>query len=89
MTIGMIEHTCFYINFRLLFWSDWGSSPRIMKCSMSGISCDVLVGEDLIFPNGLVLDSSADRLLWVDAKLDRAESVRLDGTDRRVNKRCG
>ena len=70
--------------YRMMYWSDWGASPKIMSCVMDGTQCHLMVWEDIEWPNGLVIDFTTDRLFWVDAKLDQASSVKLDGTDRRV-----
>jgi hypothetical protein len=34
------------------------------------------------FPNGLSIDYVAERLYWVDAKLDKIETSTLDGNNR-------
>ena len=67
-----------------MFWSDWGVSPMIMACVMDGTNCNPLVTTQIVWPNGLVIDFATDRLFWVDAKLDRVESVKLDGSNRKV-----
>lgn len=39
---------------------------------------------DLIRPNGLTLDYSQQLLYWNDARFDRIESSRFDGSNRRI-----
>lgn len=67
-----------------VLWTDWGSSqPRIERADMDGSHRHVLVGHDLVWPNGLALDYTVDHVYWADAKHHLIESVRLDGTGRR------
>lgn len=69
-----------------MFWSDWGKIPAIAKAGMDGSKRTAFISTQLHFPNGLAVDYHNSRLYWVDAKLLVIESIRLDGTDRRV--RC-
>ena len=43
-----------------------------------------LVEENLRWPNGIAIDQIADRVYWSDAHFDVLESIKIDGTDRRV-----
>jgi sugar lactone lactonase YvrE len=67
-----------------MFWSDWGATPKIMKAGMDGREVTNFVTTEITWPNGLALDRPMDTLYWVDAKLDRIESIHIDGTSRRV-----
>lgn len=67
-----------------MFWTDWGKEPQIATSGMDGSKPKSLVKKDVEWPNGLTLDTSNDRLYWVDAKSMRIESIRLDGSDRQV-----
>ena len=58
---------------RLMYWCDWGSSPKIEFANMDGQSRQELVTRGLYWPNGLTLDDSNNRLYWVDAFLDVLE----------------
>ena len=71
---------------RYVYWSDWGYNPRIEQGALDGSSSDrrILVNTDLGWVNGMTLDYTLDRLYWVDARLKRIESIKLDGTDRRM-----
>jgi low density lipoprotein receptor-related protein 5/6 len=44
----------------------------------------VLVNNDINWPNGLTIDYQTERLWWVDAKIARIESMNFDGSDRRT-----
>ena len=68
-----------------MYWSDWGNNPHISVAGMDGKDRQFFVTKDLHWPNGLTIDKPNKRLYWVDAKLRTIESIRLDGTDRRVS----
>ncbi|XP_037069177.1 very low-density lipoprotein receptor-like [Pollicipes pollicipes] len=67
-----------------MYWSDWGSNPRIERAGMDGSQRQVIVDTRLEWPNGVALDLTVRRLFWVDAKLKLMESADLDGRNRRV-----
>ena len=68
-----------------VLFTDWGSSKKcIGVLGMDGTNRRNLVTEGLEWPNGLALDDALDRVFWADAKLDIVESIRLDGSDRRI-----
>ncbi|KAL3843281.1 hypothetical protein ACJMK2_021223 [Sinanodonta woodiana] len=66
----------------LMFWTDWGVVPKIEKAFLDGSNRKVIVDTDLGFPNGLSIDYQAKRLYWVDAKLDKIETLDLNGKNR-------
>ena len=68
---------------RTLFFSDWGSKPAIVKMNLDGSERTNLVETGLVWPNGLAVDQLMDRLYWADSKLDKIETVKMDGSDRR------
>ena len=68
-----------------MYWSDWGDTPHISVAEMDGKGRKFFVTKDLFWPGGLTIDKPNKRLYWVDAKLRTIESIRLDGTDRRVS----
>lgn len=68
-----------------MYWSDWGKRPLIARSKMDGSDAIAFVASDIHWPNGITIDYSNERLFWADAKLMTLESVKLDGTDRRVN----
>lgn len=56
---------------RMMYWTDWGSKPKIEGADMSGASRRTLVDTGLGWPNGITLDQENQALYWVDALRDR------------------
>ena len=69
-----------------MFWSDWGKIPKIEKCGMDGTRREILVKDNMLWPNGMALDLVTETLYWVDAKLHTVNSVGIleGGTPRQV-----
>ena len=67
-----------------MYWSDWGSSPKIEQNNMDGSTRTVLVSSGLVYVNSLALEYSKRLLYWCDAKLDKIERVDLQGNNRVV-----
>ncbi|TRY73318.1 hypothetical protein TCAL_01912 [Tigriopus californicus] len=68
-----------------LFWSDWGSYPKIERVSLDGApqSRVALVDQHIIWPNGITLDLDNRLLYWVDAFYNQLSVITWDGHDRR------
>lgn len=67
-----------------MYWTDWGQRPMIGKAAMDGKQSQVFVSDNIIWPNGITLDWPGYRIYWVEAKLNRIESIRFDGSGRQV-----
>ena len=65
-----------------MYWTDWGSHPKIEKAEMTGKQRIVLVGSGLGWPNGLTLDREKQRLFWVDAHYNKLEYMDLNNNSR-------
>lgn len=65
-----------------MYWTDWGSHPKIEKAEMNGKRRVVLVSSSLAWPNGLTLDQGKNRLYWVDASYDKLEYLDLNNNNR-------
>ena len=65
-----------------MYWTDWGSHPKIEKAEMTGKQRVVLVNSGLYWPNGLTLDQEKNRLYWVDASYDKLEYWDLINSNR-------
>ena len=55
---------------RYLFWSDWGKSPKIERAELDGSNRVVVVQDDLVWPNGLTVDTYTNRVIWADARTE-------------------
>jgi len=68
---------------KLLFVTQDGDLPQITKMSQDGSGAIPVVYEDLLWPSGIAVDETIDRIFWTDAGKDMIESANLDGSDRR------
>ncbi|XP_048340432.1 low-density lipoprotein receptor-related protein 2 [Sphaerodactylus townsendi] len=69
----------------LMYWTDWGRQPKIESAWMDGQHRQSLISEDLGWPTGLSIDYlNNDRIYWSDVKENLIESMRPDGTDRKI-----
>ena len=77
-----------YLSFdRLMIWTDWGTNPKIEKATLNGSQRVAIVTSNLYLPNGIELDRGNRRIYWVDAGVDRIESVDYNGDSRTLFKR--
>lgn len=67
-----------------LFWTDWGEGPKIERAGMNGnvSTRQVIVSEEISWPNGLTVDYETRRLFWADAKHSFICSIDYDGKNR-------
>ena len=65
-----------------MYWSDWGSSPKIEQANMDGSARTVLINSGLVWVNSLALDFANRLLYWCDASLDKIERADLEGNNR-------
>ena len=65
-----------------MIWTDWGSSPKIEKATLSGNQRVAIVTSNLHWPNGIELDRGNKRIYWVDGGEDRIESIDYNGNNR-------
>ncbi len=69
---------------RYIFWTDWGTYPKIERAYFDGTNRRTLISEDLKWPNGLTIDYETKRLYWADAHLDKLETADFNGEYRSV-----
>ena len=67
-----------------MYWTDWGTDPKIEQAGMDGSARRPIVTGSLVWPNGLTIDRVTNRLFWVDASLDKIEVSDLDGRNRQL-----
>lgn len=65
-----------------MFWTDWKAGV-VESSDLDGSRRSVLAS-DLMWPNALAIDPPHQRVYWMEASTDTLESVKYDGTDRRV-----
>uniref|UniRef100_T1K526 EGF-like domain-containing protein n=2 Tax=Tetranychus urticae TaxID=32264 RepID=T1K526_TETUR len=68
----------------LMFWTDWGSDPKIERASLDGSKREKIIYSDIIWPNGLAMDLDEEKLFWADAKMDRIETCDFNGGSRKL-----
>ena len=73
----------FFIN-SLMFWTDWGRTPKIEKSTLNGTQRVTLATSNLQWPNGITLDRQNRLVFWADAGEDRVESIDYHGNNRRL-----
>lgn len=66
----------------LMFWSDWGDKPRIERAGMDGSDRKVIASTELLWPNGLAIEQSTNRLYFVDGGTKTLEIMNFDGSGR-------
>ncbi|XP_077997377.1 prolow-density lipoprotein receptor-related protein 1-like [Glandiceps talaboti] len=71
-------------NKGVMFFTDWGSQPKVESANMDGTDRRPLVTTKVVFPHGVTLDYAQERVYWVDAYLDYIEAMDYDGTNRRT-----
>lgn len=67
-----------------MYWTDWGDSAVIERAAMDGHDREVIVHQNLTWPNGLAIDYEMQRLYWADAGTKTIEYANLDGQNRQV-----
>jgi hypothetical protein len=70
------------LHFRYLYWTEWGDTPKIERSFLDGSFRRTVIETNLGFPNGLVLDYTAQQIYWADALRDRIETSDLRGRNR-------
>uniref|UniRef100_A0A8C2TJ69 LDL receptor related protein 8 n=1 Tax=Coturnix japonica TaxID=93934 RepID=A0A8C2TJ69_COTJA len=69
---------------RFMYWSDWGDKAKIEKAGLNGVGRQVLVSDNIEWPNGITLDLLNQRLYWVDSKLHSLSCIDFNGSNRKV-----
>lgn len=71
-------------EFGYLFWSDWGTSPRIERSDLDGEMRSRIITKELEWPNGLAVDRVKKRIYWTDAKKKHIMMADYDGNFRQT-----
>ena len=65
-----------------MFWTDWKAGV-VESSDLDGSGRSILASK-LMWPNALAIDPLHQRVYWMEASTDTLESVKYDGTDKRV-----
>ena len=68
----------------LMIWTNWGANPKIERALLNGSQRLAIVTTNLYWPNGIERDRGNKRIVWVDARYDRVESVDYSGNNRKL-----
>jgi sugar lactone lactonase YvrE len=82
--LGKPRDLALHPNLGVLYWTDWGLSPAIMRAGLDGSIPLAIIHENLKWPNGIAIDHGNGRIYWTDAGMDLIETANLEGEDRRV-----
>ena len=52
-----------------LFWTAWGAHSNIGRAAMDGSDQQHIIVNDVVWPNGITVDTIAQYVYWVDTKL--------------------
>lgn len=67
-----------------MFWSDWGTRPKIEKATMHGENRQSIISSNLRWPNGITIDVTGSKIYWTEAGNKKIEVANFDGTGRQV-----
>ncbi|PVD22184.1 hypothetical protein C0Q70_17989 [Pomacea canaliculata] len=65
-----------------IYWTDWGSIPKIEVANYDGSGRTVLISSVLKWPNGIAIDYQDNAIFFADAGTHKIESMGLHGEDR-------
>ncbi|XP_012280055.1 low-density lipoprotein receptor-related protein 6 [Orussus abietinus] len=70
----------------ILFWTDWGEVPKIERAGMNGDpgTREVIVSDDIFWPNGLTVDYDSELVYWADGRLKFIAVMDYHGKNRRT-----
>jgi len=69
---------------RLVYWTDWGASPKIERSKYDGSQRQTLASSNLKYPNGLAVDVKAGQVYFSDGGTGRIEVMDTQGNNRKV-----
>ena len=72
------------MHFRYMYWTDWGTFPKIERAFMNGEERMDLVNHTLRWPSGLTIDHVYNKLYWADAWEDTIEVMDLETLTRKI-----
>ena len=70
------------VSFSYMFWTDWGTEPKVERAEMDGSNRQVIIQQNIQWPNGLTLDYKNKKIFWTDARLRYIAKANYDGSNR-------
>ena len=67
-----------------MFWTDWGSDPKIERADMDGENKITVASNGLTQPFGITVDYDSLKIYWCDSGNNIIEYASLDGGGRTV-----
>ncbi|CAI5764837.1 nidogennidogen-2 [Podarcis lilfordi] len=69
---------------KMMYWTDVAGRTISRASLEQGAEPETIIQSGLMSPEGLAIDHLRRTMFWTDSGLDKIESARLDGTERRV-----
>ena len=79
-----LYHLFMYSFSSYLFWSDRGTPAAIERCALDGTNRTALVQDDIFWPGGVILDTVAQLVYWIDGRYDTISSIDYNGNNRKT-----
>ena len=67
-----------------MFWSDWGDKPHIGRANMDGSDSQIILEDNLGWPNAIAISYDTQELFFGDAREDYIAVSNLDGSNVRT-----
>ena len=79
-----LYHLFLYSFSSYLFWSDRGTPAAIERCALDGTNRTALVQDNITWPGGVILDTVAQLVYWIDGRYDTISSIDYNGNNRKT-----
>jgi sugar lactone lactonase YvrE len=71
-------------SIRTFFYTDWGYTPARLGSANydDGSARTVIINTAIVWPNGMTIDTTAQKIFWADSNLGTVDSANYDGSER-------